>query len=235
MRPFRPCAVGVAVAIALAGCTDDEPATSSTEGDGTTDGVGRELTDDEAEAALPDAPEGLDGSAYEIGAEDRKTDPEECLDLLRLGPEAERLRDARSGFAGITYSNPSGPLEEQQSYTISIASHPDPIGPDVLSQAGEALGQCSAFSFTGTDASGNFDERILAEGIPVKNLGDQTFAVRLTSFPEIDGDVHRQYVDQIDVRVGHTLVSVRSTGYRENDDTQDIEEMAQQILDDLEK
>lgn len=235
MRRFRPCAVGMAVAVALAGCTGEEPTTSSTEGDGTTDGVGREITDAEAKQALPDAPEGLDGTSYVAGADDRNTDPETCLDLLRLGPEAERLRDARSGFAGITYSDETAPLEEQQSYTITIASHPDPIGPDVLTRAGDALGECSAFAFTGTDATGNFDERILAEGIPVKNLGDQTFAVRLTAFPQIDGDVHRQYVDQIDVRVGHTLVSVRSTSYQENDGTEDIEEMAQRILDDLEE
>lgn len=234
MRPIRPCAVGVAVAVVLAGCTGDDPSGSSTDGDGTTDGVGRQLTDAEAEEALPERPEGLTSGEWEATGEDRQTSPEGCLDILRLGSEAEEAKETRSGFAGIVYSNAVGPLEDQESYTITISSHSDPVGPEVLTSAGSALGDCSAFSFTGTDENGNFDERILAQGIPVKNLGDQTFAVRFTAFPQIDGEVQRQYLDQIDVRVGHTLVSVRSSGYRENASTEEIERMAQEILDNLE-
>ena len=157
------------------------------------------------------------------------------MDLLLLGTDSTELREVRAGFAGITYAKDTGPIDDQEIYTVTVSSYSDPVGPDLLASAGHALGTCTAFSFTGTDEGGNFDERIIAEGLPVKNVGDQTFSVRLTAFPRIDDDVHRQYVDQIHVRVGHTLVSVRSTHYEENADTEDIEEMAQEVLDNLEE
>lgn len=239
MRTTRPigAAIGAAVmgSIVLAGCTGDGDDSGGAGSVGRTDGIGREISDGEAKAALPEKPNGYTGGDYEVTAEDRETSPESCLDLLRLGSLAEDLREDRSGFGGATYAKDTGPIDDQEIYTITVASHSDPVGPDILAAAGNALGDCSAFSFTGRDEGGNFDERIIAEGLPVKNIGDQTFAVRLTAFPRIDNDVHRQYVDQIDVRVGHTLVSVRSTHYEENADTEDIEGMAQEILDNLEE
>ena len=238
MRTIRPVGATIgAVAIgvvALVGCTgdDDGGAAGSV---GRTDGIGREITEAQAEAALPEKPNGFTSGDYETGAEDRSTSPEECMDLLLLGSEAEDLRESRSAFAGATYAKDTGPIDDQEIYTVRIDSHSDPVGPDILATAGSSLGTCSAFSFTGRDDNGNFDERIIAEGLPVKNVGDQTFAVRLTAFPHIDGDVRRQYVDQIHVRVGHTLVSIRSTHYEENADTEDIEDMAQEALDNLEE
>ncbi len=238
MRTIRPIGATIGAAaigfVSLAGCTGDDDG-GGAGSVGRTDGIGREINDSEAEAALPEKPNGFTSGDYEAGAEDRNTSPEECMDLLLLGSESTDLREVRAGFAGTTYSKDTGPIEDQEVYTIAIDSHSDPVGPDILATAGSALGSCSAFSFTGRDDSGNFDERIIAEGLPVKNVGDQTFAVRLTAFPQIDGDVHRQYLDQIHVRVGHTLVSVRSTHYEENADTEDIEGMAQEALDNLEE
>lgn len=240
MRTIRQIGATIAAAaigvVALAGCTGDDDGEGGGAGSvGRTDGIGREINDAEAKAALPEKPAGYTSGDYETGAENRKTSPEECMNLLLLGTESVDLREVRSGFAAVTYSKDTGPLEDQEVYTIAVDSHSDPVGPDVLATAGSSLGSCSAFSFTGRDDSGNFDERIIAEGLPVKNIGDQTFSVRLTAFPQIDGDVHRQYVDQIHVRVGHTLVSVRSTHYEENADTEDIEAMAQESLDNLEE
>lgn len=241
MRTIRPIgAIGAAAigSITLVGCTtpgDDNGSSGGAGSVGRTDGIGREITDDDAEAALPEKPTGYTSDDYEAGAEDRATSPEVCLDLLRIGSLAEDLNEDTSGSAGIIYAKDTGPVDDQETYTITITSHSDPVGPDLLAAAGSALGDCSAFSFTGRDEGGNFDERVIAEGLPVKNIGDQTFAVRLTAFPRIDNNVHRQYVDQIDVRVGHTLVGVRSTHYDENADTEDIEDMAQEILDNLEE
>lgn len=238
MRTIRPVGAAIGVAaigvVALVGCSG-EAGGGAAGSVGRTDGIGREITEAQAEAALPEKPNGFTSGDYEAGAEDRNTSPEECMDLLLLGSEAEDLRESRSAFAGTTYAKDTGPIDDQEVYTIRIDSHSDPVGPDILATAGSSLGSCSAFSFTGRDDNGNFDERIIAEGLPVKNIGDQTFSVRLTAFPHIDGDVHRQYVDQIHVRVGHTLVSIRSTHYEENADTEDIEDMAQEVLDNLEE
>ena len=88
----------------------------------------------------------------------------------------------------------------------------------------------ASFSFTGKQGGSAFDERILAESLPVRTIGEQTFAVRLTTFANIDGKSERGYVDQLDFRVGHNLVSVRSASYREGRSTQDLEEMAQEVL-----
>lgn len=249
MRAVRAIALPTVTALALAGCigpfADDapeEPPSSSTASSDatptptqTTDfgRAERELSDAEAKRALPKEPAGAKPNEGPQGS-DRRTDPEVCIDLLRLGWQGRNTKATRTGYAESDYFT-GDDTKNYQGYTVSISSHSSPVSPHLLGRAGDALGQCDAFSFTGKSAGNSFDDRYLAEGLPVRNIGEQTFAVRLTGFANIKGKNHRVYLDHLDFRVGHNLVSVRSATYRESTSTAPLEQKAQEILDDLEK
>ncbi|WP_435201807.1 hypothetical protein [Janibacter sp. GS2] len=250
MRPARAIAVTTVTALAVAGCVgplagDDpsSPPSSSSASQGTTPSptrstdfgrAERELTDAEAKQVLPERP--ADATPNESATvKQRRTDPEVCIDLLRLGWQGRTAKTMRTAYAESDYFTDADDLETYQGYTLSVSSHSSPVSPGLLSRAGDALGQCEAFAFTGTSAGSSFDDRILAEGLPVRNIGEQTFAVRLTSFVTLKGRTHRIYLDHLDVRVGHNLVSVRSASYRESNGTEELEKKAQEILDNLAK
>ena len=247
MRGLRPLALTTTTVAVLAGCImpfgDDDtgsggsspPSSSdSTTPDAGLERAGRRLSTAEAKAALPERPEGFTDDEVPT-AKHRRTDPEVCVDLLRLGWHARNTDQKRTAEAGVDWSIHGDHKDRYQSYTIDIHSHSEEVGPGLLGRAGAALGECEAFSFTGQQSGQSFDERMLAEGLPVRNIGEQTFAVRLTTFTRIDGKTERGYVDQLDFRVGHNLVSVRSASYREGRSTQDLEEMAQEVLEKLEE
>lgn len=250
MRSLRVSAITAVTAITVAGCVgpfaDDTASPPPSSPSGSTDATPsptqttdfgraeRELTDAEAERALPREPAGTKPNESPSGAQ-RRTDPEVCLDLLRLGWQGRNTKKMRTGYAESDYFTDGDDIETYQGYTLSISSHSSPVSPSLLGRAGDALGQCEAFAFTGTSAGSSFDDRILAEGLPVRNIGEQTFAVRLTGFAEVNGRTHRLYLDHLDFRVGHNLVSVRSASYREDNSTAALEKKAQEILDNLEK
>lgn len=250
MRPVRAIAVTTAVAIAVAGCVgpfaDDDlpsPPSSSSASKGATPSptrttdlgrAERELTDTEAKQALPKKPAGATPNES-ASVKQRRTDPEICLDLLRLGWQGRTAKAMRTAYAESDYFTDADDVATYQGYTLSVSSHSSPVSPNLLNRAGDALGQCETFAFTGTSAGSSFDDRILAEGLPVRNIGEQTFAVRLTSFVTLKGTTHRIYLDHLDVRVGRNLVSVRSASYRESNSTAELEKKAQEILDNLAK
>lgn len=246
MSPLRPLAFAAAGAVALTGCSTpfggDEGAsavtssTTSTSASSPTPDLGRatrELSGAEARKLLPTKPEGYRSTEVDNDSRWRRTDPEVCVDLLRLGWQGRHAYSRRTARGGASwYTNPDD-TETYQAYTVTIDSHSDPVGPGLLGRAGDALGQCGAFALTGTSADGAFDERILAEGLPVRNIGEQTFAVRLTSFVEVGGRTHKLYTDQLVVRVGHNVVTVGSTHYRERSSTRRLEKLADETVENL--
>lgn len=249
MRAVRAIALPTVTALALAGCIgpfgDDDPSSPPSSSTASTEATPsptrtpdfgratRELSDAEAQRALPKEPADATSAEGPTGTE-RRTEPEVCIDLLRLGWQGRNTKKTRTGHAESDYFT-GDDTKTYQGYTISISSHSSPVSPGLLGRAGDALGQCATFDFTGRSAGSAFDDRMLAQGLPVRNIGEQTFAVRLTGFTEVEGSTHRIYLDHLDFRVGHNLVSVRSASYREGSSTAALEKKAQEVLDNLEK
>ncbi|QBF47345.1 hypothetical protein [Janibacter limosus] len=226
-----------AVALPLTGCTpfaSDEPTTTTSPTPSSSSptaetGEGRQLTEAEAEAALPARPEGAEDVAPQSDPEGRATDPAECLDAMRIGDEAESLRTVRVAHAKRTWRT----NDPATTYGFEIDSHSRPVGPTLLDRAGAAMADCSAFSLTGRDHAGHFDLRVLAEPRTVSTLGEQSYGARLITFDQVDGKSVRVYLDYVVVRAGNNLVEVNSVHLDEDRGLAELETHAAQILEDL--
>ena len=242
----RSSLMGLAGALAaavlpLAGCVtpfaSDEPTSQTTTTSPTPSassptaetGEGRQLTEAEAEAALPARPEGAEDVAPQSDPEGRTTDPAECLDVMRIGDEADSLRTVRVAHAKRTWRT----KDPATTYGFEIDSHSRPVGPTLLDRAGAAMADCSAFSLTGRDHAGHFDLRVLAEPRTVSTLGEQSYGARLITFDQVDGKSVRVYLDYVVVRAGNNLVEVNSVHLDEDRGLAELETHAAQILEDL--
>ncbi|WP_282070530.1 hypothetical protein [Janibacter hoylei] len=101
-------ATATLTALALAGCiptlaqddpSSSPPASSTAPTAPQHERAGRELTQADAEAALPDLPQGAQERSTEVTASHRKTDPESCLEVLRIGPTYDELAESRVASA----------------------------------------------------------------------------------------------------------------------------------------
>lgn len=251
MTTLRPIALATAAAVVLSGCAlpfagDDDstspPSSSTSASSSTADPTptadigraGRQLTEKEVKEALPDAPKGYTASDQATSSH-RRADPEICLDVLLLGWQGRNAQRKRTARVNDGWHKNGDKVETYHAQAATIATHSEPVSPHLLGRAGEALGQCESFSLTGQTSGASFDDRVLAEGLQVRNIGEQTFAVRLITFTQINGRTHRLYVDTLNVRAGHNTISVQSVSYREDQGTDELEEMAGSILDDLRK
>lgn len=196
-----------------------------------TTGSGRVLTDAEAEAALPAGPKSATPRKMTNTSEDRTTDPPECLDVLRIGPEEQALRKVRVGNAGRSWMT----KDPATTFVLTIESYSRLVGPAQLDRAGAAMGACDAFSLTGRDAEGSFDLRVLAEPRTVSSIGEQNFAARIISFDRIDGKTQRVYLDYVVVRSGHNLIEANATHRDESRDFSDLESQVRKMLTELEE
>ncbi|KRE38818.1 hypothetical protein ASG73_00115 [Janibacter sp. Soil728] len=233
-------ALVVALTAGLTGCTtpfgSDDPSTSqtttptpaspSTPADS---GRGRQLSEQEATAALPTRPTGAKNVAAQSAPEGRATDPAECLDILRAGPEGDALRQVRVAHAERTWST----QDPATSYSFEIDSYSRPVGPALLDRSGAAMSSCSTFSLTGEDSAGHFDLRVIAEPRTVPTIGEQNYGARLITFDQVDGKSVRVYMDYIVVRAGHNLVAVTSVHRDEDRGRDELETHAEEILQDL--
>ena len=229
-----------AVALPLTGCApfaSDEPTSPTTTTSSTPSsssptaetGEGRQLTEAEATAALPTRPKGALDVAPQSDPEGRTTDPAECLDVMRIGAEAESLRAVRVVHATRTWRT----ADPATTYGFEIDSHSRPVGPTLLDRAGAAMADCSAFSLTGSDDAGHFDLRVLAEPRTVSTLGEQSYGARLITFDQVDGKSVRVYLDYVVVRAGNNLVEVNSVHLDKDRSIAELETHAAQILQDL--
>ena len=235
-----PAVVGLVLALVvpLTGCdtpfggsdpSPSRPASSSPSPEAK--GAGRQVTDEQAKAALPTRPEGATAASTTSTSDDRETDPEECLDILRLGPEETALRKVRVANATQSWSTRSPVV----THTFRVDSYSRPVGSTLLDRAGAAMGNCQAFSLIGTDDDGPFDLRVLAEPRALSTIGEQNFAVRIISFAQENGKTSRVYLDYVVVRQGHNLVEVTSAHRVEGRGFGELEKSAQDILDKLEE
>lgn len=198
----------IAVACGSSACTppwsdDTAPPPSSSSPADTLDieRAGRQLSEDEARAVVGDGPPGWDSEAATPPPLWRKTDPHRCADVLRIGRASHRLKPAERVRTTTTWStnpDPGAPV----TIGLDLRSHDRPVGPDLLDDAGAALGECEGFALT---AQGT-DIRVGAIGLAFANLGEQTFAVRLTTWDKVNGRSTAFYVSYVSVRVGHNLL-----------------------------
>lgn len=243
-RPASPrritAGLAAALTIPLAGCiptlATDDPSSSSPSSSSANIGpqherAGRELSQADAEAALPERPQGAQERSTEVTASHRKTDPESCLEVLWIGPTYDELITDRVASATTAwYVQTDGGRQ----ISVGIDSFPDEIGPDLLDRAGAALGECSAFSMTGLGDTGRFDDRLWADGRPAPPLGDQGFAVRITQLAQQDRKTVRLYNDYLVVRAGHNLITVTVSHWDESMTFQVLQDHATTVLDELE-
>lgn len=229
--------IAAAAALPLTGCAPFVSGDSTTSTTSTTTstpsptGAGRQLTEAEAEAALPTRPAGAKEPRDRGESKDRATDPQECMDVLRIGDTATQLGKDRVARASRTW-NTSSPVT---GHSFRVDSYSHPVGPELLDRAGSAMAGCDAFSLTGRDDDGSFDLRVLAEPLPVASLGEQNYAARITSFERVNGKSERYHLDYVVVRVGHNLVEVSVTHQDEDAGVERLEDAARDILDRLEE
>lgn len=240
-----PATVAALTCLVLSGCvtpfaperTPTAPSTTSTSPvpppDPGLERAGRELTRDEAEAALPPLPKGATEQPSDTGAEQRTSDPAECVDVLRLGWHYRNLRQQRASQANLSWSEGTG--DALRTISVSITSVTRPVGPGILTAAGEAAGGCATFSLYGRDELGDFDLRLLTEPRTISPVGEQAFAVRVTTFDRVGGKTTRVHIDQMSYRVGHNLVTVQQVGTDESLTMEPVEQLAADVLARLEQ
>lgn len=232
----RGAALSLAAGLALSGCQtpaeDPGPARSTGSATETTPAplqrAGRQLTPREIEAALPRRPPGTKEQPAGDSGWNRSTDPAECIDVLRQGRHWRSLKEHSIAKSARAWSRTTDDLTLNS--TFSLASYSRPVGRELLDSAGAALSSCASFSVTGEDASGFFDLRVLAEPRTATTIGEQTFALRLTSFDSIEGRTQRIYIDYLVVRVGHNLIQVSQTSLDETRTMAGLEKSAAAIL-----
>lgn len=241
---IRPAAAAALTCLVLTGCATPfgpegtsatpAPATSSAPpSDPALERAGRQLTDEEAEAALPPLPAGATRQPSTTGSEHRTTDPAECVDVLRIGWHYRNLLQHRAGQASIDWSEGTG--EDLVSLTVRVTSLTRPVGPAILTAAGEAAGGCGSFSLHGRDERGEFDMRLLTEPRTISPLGEQTFALRVTTFDSVGGKTTRIHLDQMSYRVGHNLVTIQQVSSDDDRSMEQVERLAGDVLARLEQ
>lgn len=196
------------------------------------DGAGRQLTQDEADQALPEVPEGAEVATPEEPATDLATDPAECMDVMLIGQTKTDLDDSRVAQARRSWSVSS---TSGAQYTVTIESFSQPVDATVLDKAEAAMSSCSEFSYTGTQGSDGFHLNPQATPRPVAPSGEQTFANRITTLEMIGAQPRKIFVDRLVVRAGHNLVHVRHAHWEESNTFEEMETYAGETLTNLEQ
>lgn len=219
-----------AAMLPLAGCAtpfgSDDPTTTTT----TSKDPGRQLSEAEAEAALPAVPVGGEVVELEPEPTELETTPAECLEMLRNGESAQGLKSGRVARVrrGWNSDSPAG-----SQMTVSITSHSEPVSAEILDRAGAAMSTCGTFTYRGKDRSGDFELNLRGEPRTVDPLGDQTFADRITVFETLGGQERKIFVDQLIVRSGNNLVHVNHSHWDESASHEPLEAYARGMLDAL--
>lgn len=235
MRAPRTALVAVAamsaMATALSGCATSGDDTSPSSSSSTTDvgTAGRQLTEAETKAALPDVPQRAHHvNRDETGPSQRKTDPEQCLDVMFGGEEWQRLEATDPVSSGVYWQTGQG--QDVVGTSVSVTSFPSPVGSRIFADAGKALGACETFEYRGKDADGSFSMRIVASTRPTRNFGQQAISTRFSTRVVVGGERTPYFYDFLRFRVGHNLVTVRETHYDKDRGTSNLEDRAEEVM-----
>lgn len=248
---------GVALALAmsgvLVGCSESPPeragtvnessaTDADTDGSSTSaaeaeevelDAVGRELTTDEAKAALPQVsslPTGwsvdADNSLNDDSDEDSKAtiEPAKCQALQDGMAEYREKQGEPSAQASRTYTGGGlGPF-----MGVEISSFADEIPDDMLKKSLDALSACPEFTSTEDGQSTTFKTSSLS----FPNLGDESVAFRMNA--ESDGmPIEMTFVY---IRAGHNGIAVSHAAVgAASGAAEDVEKLARATVANLER
>ncbi|WP_370890470.1 hypothetical protein [Janibacter sp. GXQ6167] len=193
-------AAAAATSVALLGCTAKAPGDAES-----TPSAGRELSPQEAAAALPglaDIDQRFDSETDgvpDVDA-DRSTYPADCLKLTFGGPTMSAFtRDHRVAFVGREYSG-----EGRGTLTLTVSSHDEVVPKTPFDDAGNALGKCATFSNTAHRTTSTWSTELI--GTPGR--GEQSFGTRMTLTKDVPPTSEGTIVDEVRVRQGHNLITV---------------------------
>lgn len=236
-RAARVAAAAVsAMATALSGCVLQGEDTSPSSSTSTTDvgTAGRELTEAETKAALPDVPQ----QAHHVNRDEtdpsrRRTDPEQCLDIMFGGDASKRLDSTDHVGSSVYWQTGQGP--SLVGVSVSVASYASPVSSRVFTEAGRALGACETFEYSGKNEDGPFTMQVEGSSRATRNFGQQTLSTRFSTQVMVEGTRTTYYIDYLHYRVGHNLVTVRETHYADDRGPADLEDLAQEVMTHLRK
>lgn len=167
------------------------------------DAVGRELTDEEAESALPQVsslPTGWsvdpEDSLNDDSEDDSeaKIEPEKCQDIM--GDLEDDQEDEPTSKASRTYSaGMMGPF-----MGVEISSFADKVPDDSFSKVLDALSACPEFTSTEDGESTTFKTSSLS----FPNLGEESAAIRMSA-TTAEMPVG---LDFVFIRAGHNIVTI---------------------------
>lgn len=216
---------------------DTEPSDAgSSPGESTTSGVSdgpaqQELTAQQIRDALPtedEAPHGyVDDPRLNIQSESTlETRPATCRALYLDSDEARKWKKEHiSEVDGVRYSEPSD-AAGRPGVVVSIATYDRPVPAKFFDAAGSTLGECRNFAERNDDESEWIDKRAVTVNAPA--IGDQTYAHRV-GLVEID-----LVIDQLSVRSGHNIVTVRHLTDNSTRSEETMTDLAEGVLEDLE-
>ena len=212
------------LALGLGACQDGEPAppTVTVTETQTAEDLGRpeqqQLSEARAKAAMPtlkDLPTGYHVDTTVFSDKRRRTDPAGCIDLYMEGDAAHDFDDQhKKASSQARFGRYAGGGKDI--VAVYLDSYDAPVPLELFDQAGAAVGECASFT------SGS-SPTYTAEGIAVRDLGERTFAVRLTG-----GGVS---VDRLYVRSGHNLLVVIVLSQAEKFDEELMGSLAEQVLE----
>ncbi len=169
------------------------------------DAVGREVTNEEAEAALPqvsslptgwsvDPENSLNDDEDDEGESEATIEPAECKDIM--GGLADDEKDEPTGEASRTYSaGMLGPF-----MGVEISSFADEVPDDSFSKVLDALSACPEFTSTEDGEATTFKTSSLS----FPNLGEESAAIRMSATTE-EMPVG---LDFVFIRAGHNIVTI---------------------------
>jgi hypothetical protein len=239
----------LAVVGTLAGCSDApperagtvnesaspvEPSAASSEASSEEvelDAVGRQLTDEQAKAALPAVstlPTGWSVDPEntlndESDDEDSKAtiEPAECQAIM--DGLSDQQKDEPTGKASRTYmAGMLGPF-----MGVEISSFADEVPDDVFTKTLDALTACPEF----TSTEDGVDTTFKTSSLSFPNLGEESAAIRMAA----TADGMPVGLDMVFIRAGHTIVTVSTATVGAGSAGEAMEKVARATVTNLEK
>lgn len=246
---FHGSAVALVAALTLAGCSDSPPDRAGTVGESSADtgesapeespeteeveldSVGRELTNEEAKAALPPAsalptgwsvdPESTLTDGSESDAEPEGTiEPAKCQAIM--DDLSEEQDQEPTGEASTTYTaGMLGPF-----LGVEINSFADEVPEDSFKKVLDALSTCSEITSTEDGTTTTF--KISSLSFP--NLGEESAAIRMAG----ESEGMAVGLDMVVIRAGHNIVTLSQASVGGAADSDALEKAARATVTNME-
>ncbi|WP_277455148.1 hypothetical protein [Janibacter sp. DB-40] len=216
-------AVALVASVALAGCGDSPPERAGTVGESSAetgegaqedsseteevelDTVGRELTNEEAKAALP--PVSALPTGWSVDPENTLNDDSESDSESEETIEPAKCQTIMDDLSEEQDQDPTG--EASQTYTagmlgpflgVEINSFSDDVPEDSFTKFLDALSTCSKFTSTEDGTATTFK----VSSLSFPNLGEESAAIRMSG----ESEGMAVGLDMVAIRAGHNIVTL---------------------------